>query len=202
MARPKKFDYDSEEFYKEILTLATQGLTDAEIAYSLSDRFGQSLTPSVFCTMKNGNYAQWNKKENKVRSEKLNKVLARGRAKINAAVRGAYLKAAFGGKIVKGKTKRYLATKCDCGGSDPNCPTCHGLGMVYSDYYAVVDETEQELAPNVQAITTWLLHHDPEWRKIERKQDNDEGVPTPDEVSHGVNIEDWIKTEIKNKKND
>ena len=32
MARPKKFDYDSDDFYDEILALSMQGLTDAEIA--------------------------------------------------------------------------------------------------------------------------------------------------------------------------
>lgn len=31
MARPKKFDYDSDDFYDEILALSMQGLTDAEI---------------------------------------------------------------------------------------------------------------------------------------------------------------------------
>lgn len=196
MARPKKFDYDSEEFYDEVLALSMQGLTDAEIAYSLSDKFGQSLTPAVFCTMKNGKYDKWNKKENELRSEKLAKVLTRGRAKINAAVRGAYLKAALGGKKVKSKTRRYLSTKCDCGGGDANCPMCHGLGMIYSERYAVVDEAEQELAPNVQAISTWLLHHDEEWRKIERKEDV-EDVPTPEDIDHGVDIKSWIKKETE-----
>ena len=35
MARPKKFDYDSDDFYDEILALSMQGLTDAEIADAL-----------------------------------------------------------------------------------------------------------------------------------------------------------------------
>lgn len=29
MARPKKFDYDSDDFYDEILALSMQGLTEA-----------------------------------------------------------------------------------------------------------------------------------------------------------------------------
>lgn len=40
MARPKKFDYDSGDFYDEILALAMQVLTDAEIVDSLADKFG------------------------------------------------------------------------------------------------------------------------------------------------------------------
>ena len=42
MARPKKFDYDSGDFYDEILALAMQGFTDAEIADMLVDKFGVS----------------------------------------------------------------------------------------------------------------------------------------------------------------
>lgn len=68
MARPKKFDYDSDDFYDEILALAMQGLTDAEIADSLADKFGVSLSPDVFSTMKNGCYANWTEKENQRRS--------------------------------------------------------------------------------------------------------------------------------------
>lgn len=42
MARPKKFDYEDDDFYDEIIVLAMQGLTDAEIADSLADKFGVS----------------------------------------------------------------------------------------------------------------------------------------------------------------
>lgn len=52
MARPKKFDYDSDDFYDEILALAMQGLTDAEIADSLADKLGVSLFPEAFSSMK------------------------------------------------------------------------------------------------------------------------------------------------------
>lgn len=52
MARPKKFDYDSDDFYDEIIGIAMQGLTDAEIADSLADKFGVSLSPEAFSSMK------------------------------------------------------------------------------------------------------------------------------------------------------
>lgn len=52
MARPKKFDYDSDDFYDEILAIAMQGLTDAEIADSLADKFGVALFPEAFSSMK------------------------------------------------------------------------------------------------------------------------------------------------------
>lgn len=51
MARPPKFDYDSDDFYDEILALSMQGLTDAEIADNLEDKFKTSLPPEVFCCM-------------------------------------------------------------------------------------------------------------------------------------------------------
>ena len=104
MARPKKFDYDSDDFYDEILALSMQGLTDAEIADALEDKFGVSLSPEVFYSMKNGNYNKWSDEENERRSARLAKVLARGRRKINSIVRGAYLKAALGGKKLKNKS--------------------------------------------------------------------------------------------------
>lgn len=181
MARPKKFDYDSDDFYDEILALAMQGLTDAEIADNLGDKFGVSLSPEVFCTMKNGNYAQWSKKENQTRSERLNKVLARGRRKINSIVRGAYLKAALGGKKVKSKTVVSRKVRID--------------GVYTDDEEIQTSETEQELPYNIQAMTTWLYHHDEEWRKVERKQDDDEDVPS--DIDKGIDIDSWIKKQVK-----
>lgn len=52
MARPPKFNYDSDDFYDEILALSMQGLTDAEIADALEDKFKTSLSPEAFCSMK------------------------------------------------------------------------------------------------------------------------------------------------------
>ena len=131
MARPRKFDYDSDDFYDEILALAMQGLTDAEIADSLEDKFGESLSPEVFCTMINGNYEAWSDEENKKRSERLSKALARGRRKINSIIRGAYLKAALGGKKIKSKTTVRRKLKID--------------GVYTEDEEIQTSETEQEL---------------------------------------------------------
>lgn len=64
MARPKKLDYDSDDFYDEIIGIAMQGLTDAEIVDSLADKFGVSLSPEAFSSMKNGCYVNWTETEN------------------------------------------------------------------------------------------------------------------------------------------
>ena len=160
MARPRKFDYDSDDFYDEILALAIQGLTDAEIADALEDKFGQSLDPEVFNTMKNGNYVHWSEEENARRSERLKKVLARGRRKTTSAVRGAYLKAALGGKKVKSKTVVTRKLRVD--------------GVYTDDVEIQTSETETEMPYNMQALATWLYHHDPEWRKRSMKKDVEE----------------------------
>ncbi len=181
MARPTKFDYDSDDFYDEILALAIQGLTDAEIADALSDKFGQSLSPEAFSTMKNGRYENWTEEENRRRSARFIKVLARGRRKITSIVRGAYLKGALGGKKVKSRTtvRRKLR-----------------INGEYSDDEEIqTSETEQELPYNMQALATWLYHHDAEWRKVERKQD-DEASDIPANINKGVDIDAWIKKEI------
>lgn len=182
MARPRKFDYDSDDFYDEILALAMQGLTDAEIADALQDKFGQSLDPEVFNTMKNGNYVHWSEEENARRSERLKKVLARGRRKTTSLVRGAYLKAALGGKKVKSRTVVRRRLRLD--------------GVYTEDEEIQTSETETEMPYNIQALATWLYHHDPEWRKVQRKQDT-EASDIPVDVKKGVSIDAWIKKEIE-----
>lgn len=182
MGRPRKFDYDSDDFYDEILALAMQGLTDAEIADSLEDKFGESLSPEVFCTMINGNYDKWSDEENQIRSARLAKVLARGRRKINSIIRGAYLKAALGGKKIKSKTTVRRKLKID--------------GVYTDDEEIQTSETEQELPYNIQAMATWLYHHDKEWRKVERKQD-EESSDIPINIRKGVDIDNWIRKETQ-----
>lgn len=182
MARPKKFDYDSDDFYDEILALAMQGLNDAEIADALQDKFGQSLDPETFNCMKNGNYINWTKEENETRSARLIKVLARGRRKTTSLVRGAYLKAALGGKKVKTKTTVRRRLRID--------------GVYTDDEEIQTSETETEMPYNVQALATWLYHHDPEWRKVQRKQDT-EASDIPVNVKKGINVDAWIKEQVE-----
>lgn len=55
--------------------------------------------------------------------------------------------------------------------------------------------SESELAPNLQAMSVWLYHHDEDWRKVERKQDEDADIPT--DIDHGISIDSWIKDKLK-----
>ena len=200
MGRPPKFDYNGDEFYEEIYALAMQGLTDAEIAFALGERFGQTLNPDVFGSMKNGNYAQWSKRQNEERGMRINRVLARARAKINSIVRGAYLKSALGGKKISSKVVSYVRQRCHCQGNDEHCPDCGGTGYYYLTDKQVVQESESELPPNQQAMSTWLFHHDPEWRKLQRGQD-DEGDLIKDGQG-GIDVDKWIIDHIEESSSD
>ena len=55
--------------------------------------------------------------------------------------------------------------------------------------------SESELAPNLQAMSVWLYHHDDEWRKVERCQDEDADIPK--DIDHGISIDSWIKDKLK-----
>lgn len=183
MARTPKFDYDSVDWYLEIQRLAFNGATNAEIADGLADKFKNTLCPQTFSEMINGEYKGWTKEENKRRSSKLSEVLARARRKNLFAVRNAYLTAALGGKKLKNKatTKRKLKL--------PD-------GTVTDTEDVQTTDTEVEMGPNMQALSTWLYHHDPEWRKVERKQDEDANE-IPKSKEHGISIDEWIKDRIK-----
>ena len=179
--RTPKFDYDSDEFYDEIFALAINGATNAEIAFGLQEKFGQSLDPETFYTMVRGAYPPWSKEENKRRSERLNRVLERARNKINMLVRSRYLKAALGGIVTKNVTKRRMQIDGELTDNE------------------VIQTTEIELPPNMQALSTWLYHHDPDWRKVQRGADDMDGEEVP-KGENGVDIGSWIELENSKKK--
>lgn len=186
----RKHDYDSDKFYDKIASLASKGFNDSEIANLLD------LDEPVFNKMKNGKYECWNKEENKTRGERITQVLTRSRQQIVGALRGTYIRAALGQVKPKSRTVKYVEERCECGG-DENCPICGGLGRVVRSDKWITLETEAETAPNMQAIATLLYHYDKDWRKVERKQD-DEATDVPENVKNGVSIEDWINSRFDN----
>ena len=179
MAKPK-FNYDGEDFYKEIYALAMQGLQDGEIAYSLGDNLGvDGLTPTTFSEMKAGKYRLWTDEENARRGARINEELAHGRSRILGIVRGRYLKAALGGIKVKGKVvrKRYNVVN---GVADMN------------NRIEDITESEQETAPNMQALANFLYHHDPQFRNIQKGIDDGD---VQIKVKNGVSISAWLERE-------
>ena len=187
MAKPRH-DYDSNDFYELIRQLAMNGFTDKEIAHHLN------LEPDTFGAMKNGNYESWSAAKNRRRSKRIVGVLTSARSNVVAGVRSAFIRSALGGKIIHSKTQNYVRQRCKCNGNDPNCPYCGGTGWITLTDKAVVTETETELAPNTRAQGTLLFHYDPDWRKVERNQDEDEDE---NNISHGVDISKWIAEETK-----
>lgn len=182
MAPPPKFNYDSEDFTDELLALAMQGYTDDEIADALEERFGQSLDPTTFSSMKNGHYECWSEEENLRRGSAIRKALARGRRKINAIVRGRYLKAALGG--LKTRNRQRITR-----------PVTDPVTGLTQEVVIQVNESEFESAPNVQALATWLNNHDAEWRRASMGMPAAADDAPPADAGNGVDIEAWIRKE-------
>ncbi|RHJ76903.1 hypothetical protein [Parabacteroides sp. AM08-6] len=116
--------------------------------------------------------------EKKSAYSELSDVLSRARCAINSLVRAKFLAMALGGVKTKSTTIRKIKDK------DGNLTGEEEVQTV-----------EGELAPNLSAQMTWLYHYDEEWRKVERKQDEDADIPT--DINHGISIDSWIKDKLK-----
>lgn len=187
MGAVKKYNYDDDEFYDEILMLAMRGYTNSEIGDMLD------IAGDTFNHMLIGKYAGWTEQENIERSARMNKMLERGRKRIVGSLRGMYIRMALGKHSVKSVSKKYVEDRCECGGSDEFCPICGGLGKVTRTDKWITMETEADLAPNMQALGVLLYHYDPEWRAIERNTDDKPKVPKSET---GISIEKWINAEL------
>lgn len=127
------------------------------------------LSPQKFC-------------EKKRRYSQLSEVLTRGRATITAAVRAKFLAMALGGIKTKSVTKRKLRDE------DGNYTGEEEIQSI-----------ESELAPNLHAQSVWLYHYDEDWKKVERKQDEDtDDIPT--NIDKGISVSEWIKGLVKKEK--
>ena len=127
--------------------------------------FAIGISHETFCIKKN-EYSQ------------LSQVLARGRALLTSTVRAKFLAMALGGIKTKSTVVRKLKDM---------------EGNLTGEEELQVSESE--LAPNLQAMSVWLYHHDEDWRKVERKQDEDADIPT--DIDHGISIDSWIKDKLK-----
>ena len=217
MSAQKKFDYDGQDFYTAIGNLASRDFNDYEIAMHLGEEVRKivedrnnevidkaetpddivledteiipdGLTPEVFSKMKNGNYEGWNEQENKLRSMLISQVLSRARVKLNLLYKGVYDKVAMG----KWKTKTVTTVVRD--GVDKE-------GNRIKD--TTTTTTEQELPPNMQALTTWRFHHDPEFKKTlqqMKKMDVSLEDKTIDKIKVNIVYNKKEDTELQEKK--
>jgi hypothetical protein len=108
----------------------------------------------------------------------IDEVLQRARAGVTAIVRAKFLAMALGGIKTKSVARREIRdTEGNLTGKEEQT-------------------TESELAPNLQAQSVWLYHYDDEWKKTERKTDDDS---IPKDLEHGIDIDKWINDLIKEK---
>ena len=219
MSAQKKFDYDGEDFYKAIANLASRDYTDREIALNIgaeirsivearnnkriddfegddfdslelepTDGIPDSLNPEVFSRMKNGEYDKWDEQENKLRSMLIGQALSQARVKLSLLYKGVYDKLAMG----KWKTKTVTTVVRD--GFDKD-------GNKVND--TTVTTTEQELPPNLQALSTWRFNHDPEFRKTlqqMKKMDVSVEDKTIDKIKVNIVYNKKEDTELQEKK--
>ncbi len=173
--RKAKNDYDSDDFYDEVFFLAFNGASDAEIACAFD------ITPTYFSLIKSGKVVKWSDEENVRRSARLVKVLERARKKIVQAIKGKYLQAALGGQKVEHVSTVTRKLRID--------------GRLTEDEEVQTTVTTTQTLPNMQALATLLYHHDPEWRKVQRGQD-EEASDIPTEIETGIDICRWIEKEV------
>lgn len=219
MSAQKKFDYDGEDFYKAIANLASRDYTDREIALNIgaeirsiiearnnqriddydgddfdslnlesTEEIPDSLNPEVFSRMKNGEYDGWGEQENKLRSMLICQALSQARVKLSLLYKGVYDKLAMG----KWKTKTVTTVVRD--GFDKE-------GNKVND--TTVTTTEQELPPNMQALSTWRFNHDPEFRKTlqqMKKMDVSVEDKTIDKINVNIVYNKKEDTELQEKK--
>ena len=219
MSAQKKFDYDGEDFYKAIANLASRDYTDREIALNIgaeirsiiearnnkriddyegddfdslnlesTEEIPDSLNPEVFSRMKNGEYDGWGEQENKLRSMLICQALSQARVKLSLLYKGVYDKLAMG----KWKTKTVTTVVRD--GFDKD-------GNKVND--TTVTTTEQELPPNMQALSTWRFNHDPEFRKTlqqMKKMDVSVEDKTIDKIKVNIVYNKKEDTELQEKK--
>lgn len=178
--RPVKIDYDSDKFYSTIYNLALQGATNDEIASGLAETFGVELGRKTFGYMVNGKYHRWSEELNEKRGERIRETLDNARLGLNRIVRGRFLKVALGGIKVKSTTVVRRKLRID--------------GVYTDDEEIQTSETTSETAPNASALQTWLYHYDPEWRKVQKGEDDNGEVK---KATKGLNIESWIEKEME-----
>ena len=217
MSAQKKFDYDGQDFYTANGNLASRDFNDYEIAMHLgeevrkiiedrnnkiiddaetpddivledTENIPNGLAPEVFSRMKNGNYDKWTEQENKLRSMLIGQALSQARVKLNLLYKGVY------DKLAIGKWKTKTTTKVEKN-------TINKEGTPYTE--TITTTTEQELPPNMQALTTWRFNHDPEFKKTlqqMKKMDVSLEDKTIDKIKVNIVYNKKEDTELQEKK--
>lgn len=179
------YDYLSQDFYNAIEQLAKNGATDSEIAHGLRHSIGIELDIKQFSSLKRGEAPiKYNDEEKKEISNRIYECLERARQDMNRVVKAVYLSTALGKNTTKTVTTVRRRLRID--------------GELTDNEEIQTTEVVSGIAPNFQALATWLYHHDKNWRTIQRGEDENENddVPSGDKVKKGVSISDWLDKEL------
>lgn len=187
----ERFDYSSPAFYDAIEKLAAAGYSDASIAYGLADEFGgKGLSPKTFSNMKN---ELDDKGEPTERNKGINAALARGRSGILQAARSTYYQMALGQRKTSVVRRNAVQKRCPCCYDNDmtpkdDCPKCGGTGWYYLTDKVITEESEMEIAPNMQALATLLYNNDAEWREniLRKKREEAEAAAAAGEGGDGL----------------
>lgn len=180
-----KYDYDSEDFYNAVEKLAKGGATNEEIAAGLKSAIGYEIEPGHFGSMLSGNYGAWNQEETDRRSPRLREIVKRARLDINRIVKGVYLSTALGHKTNRTVTTVRRRLRID--------------GELTDNEEIQETKTIAGIPPNLGALSTWLYHHDKEWRKRQRGLDTEAdttSAPLQKDVKKGIDVESWLDREL------
>ncbi len=95
------------------------------------------------------------------------------------AARSTYYQMALGQRRVKTVRKSAVSKRCPCCYDNDmvpkeDCQRCGGTGWYNLTDKVITEDTEMELAPNMQALATFLYNNDPEWRENVLKMKREE----------------------------
>lgn len=167
MAARKKYDYDSDDFYRSLQESAERQMREHHIVWDKVLAKDLGIDSRTFSEMKNGCYRGWTPEENERRKIRIYEVCARVRACVEPEIWKMIIDIGLGN--VQAQDISFL--KIDGEVSDEQRITVH------------------KLPPNLAALQLWLKHHSKEYRDIEKGID-----PEEDNAEEGsVAIEKWIK---------
>ena len=175
-----QFDYEDENFWGQVYELAVQGLSDKQIAIHLKTDNKTRFRPETFKEMIRGTYSVWNDADRQDYTMKLREVLESARERINALVRGKYLKCGLGGIAVKTTSTIRRRMKIDDQYTD--------------DEIIQTTETISETAPNPNILRHWLVMYDKDWSRNEMDDVDD---ISPDNVKRGIDVASWLDKEMQ-----
>ncbi|MBQ3765894.1 MAG: hypothetical protein II874_04075 [Bacteroidales bacterium] len=132
------------------------------------------------------------------------------------AARSTYYQMALGQRKTSIVRRNAVQKRCPCCFENDmtpkeDCTRCGGTGWYYLTDKVITEESEMEIAPNMQALATFLYNNDPEWREniLRKKREEAEaaaaggdssGLPTAVNIRITYNQKEDLALQEKFKK--